>query len=179
MLPSEPKIFHGRHSEVSDILDLFKGKTPRIAILGAGGMGKSSLAKALLHHSNITTMYQQNRVFVGCSLATTKMELVALIGTHIGLELGKDPIQAVLKQFSNSPPSLLILDELETLWESTESRGDIEELLSLLTDINHLALMVSGWVCVPMIFYSYHIRSLCVGQKDQQRCNGQGHFCCP
>ncbi|KAJ7359435.1 hypothetical protein DFH08DRAFT_846089, partial [Mycena albidolilacea] len=143
MLPSEPKIFHGRNSEVSDILELFKSRTPRIAILGAGGMGKSSLAKALLHHPAITVMYQQNRFFVGCNSATTTLELVTLISTHIGLKPGKDPIQAVLKQFSNSPPSLLILDELETLWESTESRGDIEELLSLLTGINHLALMIT------------------------------------
>jgi Cdc6-like AAA superfamily ATPase len=179
MLPSEPKIFHGRESEVSDILDLLKAKTPRIAILGAGGMGKSSIARVLLHHPAITATYQQNRFFIGCGSTTTKLELVSLIGTHIGLKLGKDPIQEVLKHLSNNPPSLLILDELEMLWESAESRGDIEELLSLLTDINHLALMVSRWVCVPMIFYSYHIRSLCVGQKDQQRCNGQGHFCCP
>ncbi|KAJ7843195.1 P-loop containing nucleoside triphosphate hydrolase protein, partial [Mycena olivaceomarginata] len=143
MLPSEPKIFHGRESEVSDILDLFKAKTPRIAILGAGGMGKSSIARVLLHHPAITATYQQNRLFVGCSSATTKLELVTLIGAHIGLKPGKDPVQAVLKQFSNNPPSLLILDELETLWESTESRGDIEELLSLLTDINHLALMIT------------------------------------
>ncbi|KAJ7818679.1 hypothetical protein B0H14DRAFT_1369053, partial [Mycena olivaceomarginata] len=143
LLPSEPKIFHGRDSEISHILDLFKAKSPRIAILGAGGMGKSSLARALLHHQTITAMYQQNRFFVSCNSASTKPELVALIGTHVGLKPGKDPIQAVLKQFSNNPPSLLILDELETLWESTESRGDIEELLSLLTDINHLALMIT------------------------------------
>jgi hypothetical protein len=43
MLPSEPKIFHGRDSELSDILHLFSQGTPRIAILGAGGMGKTNL----------------------------------------------------------------------------------------------------------------------------------------
>ncbi|KAJ6472243.1 hypothetical protein DFH09DRAFT_1476013 [Mycena vulgaris] len=43
MLPSEPKIFHGRESELCEILDLFIQEPPRIAILGAGGMGKTSL----------------------------------------------------------------------------------------------------------------------------------------
>ncbi|KAF8201225.1 hypothetical protein K438DRAFT_1758513 [Mycena galopus ATCC 62051] len=36
MLPSEPKIFHGRETELLEILKLFHLGTPRIAILGAG-----------------------------------------------------------------------------------------------------------------------------------------------
>ncbi|KAJ7319425.1 P-loop containing nucleoside triphosphate hydrolase protein, partial [Mycena albidolilacea] len=134
-LPSEPKIFHGRESEISDILHLFNTGIPRIAILGAGGMGKTSLARAVLHQTEIRTRYAQNRFFVACSSAITKLELVNLIGAHLGLKPGKDLTQAVLQQFSSNAPSLLILDELETLWEPMSSRGDIEELLSLLTDI--------------------------------------------
>jgi Cdc6-like AAA superfamily ATPase len=59
MLPPEPKIFHGRESELSDILHLFKNGTPRIAILGAGDMGKTSLAQAVLHQPEITARYAQ------------------------------------------------------------------------------------------------------------------------
>jgi hypothetical protein len=44
LLPSEPKIFHGRESELADILHLFGTGIPKIAILGAGGIGKTSLA---------------------------------------------------------------------------------------------------------------------------------------
>ncbi|KAJ7620703.1 hypothetical protein DFH06DRAFT_1143810 [Mycena polygramma] len=40
MLPSEPKIFLGRNSELIEILRLFGQGDPRVAILGAGGMGK-------------------------------------------------------------------------------------------------------------------------------------------
>ncbi|KAJ7857909.1 P-loop containing nucleoside triphosphate hydrolase protein, partial [Mycena olivaceomarginata] len=144
MLPSEPKIFHGRESELSDILHLFNTGIPRIAILGAGGMGKTSLAQVLLHHPDIIARYAQNRFFVACSSAMTTLELVNLIGAHLGLKPSKDLTQAVLQHFLSNPPSLLILDELETLWEPASSRGDIEELLSLLTSVGDLALMASS-----------------------------------
>ncbi|KAJ7350877.1 hypothetical protein DFH08DRAFT_806856 [Mycena albidolilacea] len=143
MLPSEPKIFHGRESEISDILHLFDTGTPRIAILGAGGMGKTSVARALLHQPEITARYSQNRFFVACTSATTKLELVNLIGAHLGLKPSKDLTQAVLQHFSQNLPSLLILDELEMLWEPTGSRGDIEELLSLLAGVEDLALLIT------------------------------------
>ncbi|KAJ7867187.1 hypothetical protein B0H14DRAFT_3132919 [Mycena olivaceomarginata] len=128
----KPKIFHGRESELSDILHLFNTGIPRIAILGACSIGKTSLARAVLHHPDIAARYVQNRFFVACNSATTKIELANLIGSHLGLKPGKDLTQAVLQHFSNNPPSLLILDELETLWEPASSRANIEELLSLL-----------------------------------------------
>jgi AAA+ superfamily predicted ATPase len=143
MLPPEPKIFHGQESVLSDILYLFNTGIPRIAILGAGGMGKTYLARVLLHHPDITARYTQNRFFVACSSAMTTLELVNLIGAHLGLKPSKDLIQAVLQHLSSNPPSLLILDELETLWEPASCRGDIEELLSLLTEVEDLALMAS------------------------------------
>ncbi|KAJ7712645.1 P-loop containing nucleoside triphosphate hydrolase protein, partial [Mycena olivaceomarginata] len=143
MLPSEPKIFHGRDSEISDILQLFNQGTPRIAILGSGGMGKTSLARAVIHHAQIKTRYQQHCFFVACDSASSTVELAALIGANIGLKPGKDLSQAVFQYFSSSPSSLLVLDNLETLWEPMECRSDIEEFLSLLADTEHLALMIT------------------------------------
>ncbi|KAJ7809687.1 hypothetical protein B0H13DRAFT_1927792 [Mycena leptocephala] len=143
MLPSEPKIFHGRGSELEDILQHFSQGTPRVAILGAGGMGKTSLARAIIHHTEIAGRYDQHRFFVACDSAATQIELAALIGTHIGLKPGKDLTHAVIQHFTKSPHSLLILDNLETLWEPTESRANIEEFLSLLTSVEHLALVIT------------------------------------
>ncbi|KAJ7869244.1 P-loop containing nucleoside triphosphate hydrolase protein, partial [Mycena leptocephala] len=145
MLPSEPKIFHGRDSELLDIVHLFSQETPRIVILGAGGMGKTSLARAVIHHTEITERYNQHRFFVACDPAATQVGLAALIGAHVGLKPGTDLTCPVIQYFSSSSNSLLILDNLETLWEPVESRGKIEEFLSLFTGMDHLALVITMW----------------------------------
>jgi hypothetical protein len=142
MLPSEPKIFYGQDSELSDVLQLFSQGTPKIAILVAGGMGKTSLARVIIHHPEITERYNQHRFFVACDSAATQVELAALIGAHVGLKPGRDITGPVIQYFSSSSDSLLILDNLETLWEPVESRGKIEEFLSLLTGVDPLALVV-------------------------------------
>ncbi|KAJ7907653.1 P-loop containing nucleoside triphosphate hydrolase protein, partial [Mycena leptocephala] len=115
----------------------------RIAILGAGGIGKTSLARAVIHHTEITERYNQQRFFVACDSAATQIELAALIGAHVGLKPGKDLTHPVIQYFSSSSNSLLILDNLETLWEPAESRSNIEEFMSLLTGVNHLALVIT------------------------------------
>ncbi|KAJ7099046.1 P-loop containing nucleoside triphosphate hydrolase protein [Mycena crocata] len=142
MLPAEPKIFYGRESELADILNLFEGKSPRIAILGPGGMGKTSLAKAVLHHPQITKEFEQHRFFVVCDSAFSKADLVSLIGAHLGLSPGKDFIRVII-QFLSRDPCLLILDNLEGAWDQSESQRDVEEFLSLLTDVEHMTLLVS------------------------------------
>ncbi|KAJ7495353.1 P-loop containing nucleoside triphosphate hydrolase protein, partial [Mycena latifolia] len=142
-LPSEPKIFHGRDSEVSAIIHAFSRGVPRIAILGPGGMGKTSAARAILHHPEIAKRYEQHRFFVACDTASNNVQLAALIGGHVGLEPAKDLTRPVIRYFATSPPCLLILDNLETIWEPAESRGELEKFLCFLTDIEHLALIIT------------------------------------
>lgn len=115
--------------------------SPRIAILGGGGMGKTSLARAILHHPNIVAGYER-RVFVGTDSATGALELADLIGATVGLQPGKDLRRPVVQHFSKGPSCLLVLDNLETSWEPMTSRPRVEEFLSMLSDVPHLALIV-------------------------------------
>jgi DNA replication protein DnaC len=114
----------------------------RVAILGAGGMGKTSLATAALHNPQVEAKYS-HIYFVPCHSSPTCTELVAAIADHIGVEKGSNLSKKVAHYFTHAPSSLLVLDNLETPWESNSSRHEVEELMSLLTDVLQLGLMVS------------------------------------
>ncbi|KAJ7443379.1 hypothetical protein FB451DRAFT_1437614 [Mycena latifolia] len=142
-IESKPKIFHGRESELHQIVQTFNHKeAPRVAILGPGGIGKTSLAKAALHHLGISENYE-TKLFVACDSATTSIEVAALVGSNIGLKPGKDLTKSVVQHFAHGPRCFLVLDNLETSWEPIESRGGIEEFLSLLSEVSHLALIIT------------------------------------
>ncbi|KAJ7811484.1 hypothetical protein B0H14DRAFT_2859997 [Mycena olivaceomarginata] len=142
MLPARPQIFHGRDSELAEIVQMLQQEYAKIAILGAGGMGKTSLARAALHHPHMKTKYE-HCFFVSCESATSNIEIAAIIGEHLGLKPGKNLTKPVLHALAGKAACLLILDNLETTWEPLASRSGVEDLISLLTDIPHLALIVT------------------------------------
>ncbi|KAJ7902231.1 hypothetical protein B0H13DRAFT_2275044 [Mycena leptocephala] len=113
LLPSKPKIFYGRHSELQEIIDALMLGPVRVAILGAAGMGESSLSRAVLHHPKITAKYK-DCFFVTSDSATTSVGLAAIIVSYVGFKPGKDLTKAVVQNLSERPPCLLVLDNLET-----------------------------------------------------------------
>ncbi|KAJ7105873.1 hypothetical protein C8R44DRAFT_531775, partial [Mycena epipterygia] len=116
--------------------------SPRIAILGAGGIGKTSLARAALHHPDVMNKYE-SRFFIGSEAVANSIELAALIGAHLGLKPGKDLTKLVISHLSKEETCLLVLDNLEICWEPLTVRGLVEDLLALLTDIPHVALVIT------------------------------------
>ncbi|KAJ7624484.1 hypothetical protein FB45DRAFT_836537 [Roridomyces roridus] len=114
----------------------------RIAILGPGGMGKTSLAKAALHNPDILAKYQ-HRFFVSCESAIDNLGIAAAIGAHLGLKPGKNLIQPVIRDLTAKPPCLLILDNLETAWEPLLTRDNVEDLLGLIAQIEHVSLLIT------------------------------------
>ncbi|KAJ7654326.1 P-loop containing nucleoside triphosphate hydrolase protein, partial [Mycena rosella] len=140
--PPSPKIFHGRDSELNDLIGNLLKDSARVAVLGPGGMGKTTLAMAVLHHPDVIEKYNTQH-FISCESANTSVDLASILGAHLGLERSNQLKQAVVRYFEASGPSLLILDNLETPWEPVEGRGEVEELLSLLADIPTLALLIT------------------------------------
>ncbi|KAJ7738719.1 P-loop containing nucleoside triphosphate hydrolase protein [Mycena metata] len=141
MLPAEPKIFHGRAVELEAVVKLFRQGSPRIAILGGGGMGKTSLAKAVLHHPDVSARYE-HRFFVATDSAATQPELLDLVASHIGLRPTKD-LDTIVRHLLQGPPCLLVLDNLETSWEPRRSQTEVEEFISRVVEVPGLALIIT------------------------------------
>ncbi|KAJ6555053.1 P-loop containing nucleoside triphosphate hydrolase protein [Mycena vulgaris] len=167
ILPGRPKIFHGREKELDHVVHILLQDAPRISILGMGGMGKTSLATAALHHPEVSLKYS-NRYFIGCHSTPSCTELLSTIGAHIGIDKGLRLAQRIYGYFLHSPPSLLVLDNLETPWESSNSRLEVEEFLSLLADIPHLAVLVS-WFLDLYRFPIIHTLKLQITMRGSER----------
>ncbi|KAJ7869969.1 P-loop containing nucleoside triphosphate hydrolase protein, partial [Mycena leptocephala] len=142
ILPASPKIFYGRESELQEIRGILARDSARVVVLGPGGMGKTSLTLALLHDPSMVSNYV-HRYFVPCHSAATCSQLVSNTASHIGVEQGPNLARRIIHHFSRNPSSLLILDNLETPWEPLNSRPDVEEFLSLLADVSHLAILIT------------------------------------
>ncbi|KAJ7275912.1 P-loop containing nucleoside triphosphate hydrolase protein, partial [Mycena rebaudengoi] len=132
----------GREAELQDVVNILVQDSAHIAILGAGGMGKTSLATSALHNPQVESKYS-HRYFIPCHSSPTCTKLAATIAAHIGLEKGSSLTKKIAHYFGHAPPSLLVLDNLETPWESLSARSEVEEFLSLLTDVPHLGLMIT------------------------------------
>ncbi|KAJ7187476.1 hypothetical protein GGX14DRAFT_611402 [Mycena pura] len=142
ILPAYPSIFHGRQCELSELVASLKSDSARIAILGAGGMGKTKLSIAALHDPDVAKKFT-NRYFVPCQSNATRSDLVLSIASHVGVAKDPNLLRNVILHLMDGPPVLMILDNFETPWEPMSSRAAVEEVLSLLTDIPHLALVIT------------------------------------
>ncbi|KAJ7258339.1 hypothetical protein C8J57DRAFT_534742 [Mycena rebaudengoi] len=142
LLPESPNIFHGREPELKSVVNVLLQNSARVAILGTGGMGKTSLATAALHDPQVQAKYL-HKYFIPCHSSPTCTELAGIVADHVGLEKGSNMANKIAHYFAHAPPSLLVLDNLETTWENLSSRSEVEEFLSLLTDVPHLGLMIT------------------------------------
>ncbi|KAJ7796314.1 hypothetical protein B0H14DRAFT_3551206 [Mycena olivaceomarginata] len=142
LLPASPKIFHGRETELQCVVATLLAEPARVAILGPGGMGKTTLAMAALHDPKVIDKYP-TQYFIPCDSAHTSDSLVAIIVSNVGLRATHNVTSTVAHHLSIGPPCLMILDNFETPWEPVDSRAEVEEFLSLLADLPHVALLLT------------------------------------
>jgi len=134
----------GRDKEKSKVLDTLLDKTPaRIAILGAGGMGKTTLALSLIHDLAVIEHFPA-RYFVSCEAIMSASALVGEIANVLRIPpANRDEhlIDVILASFHGN--AVLCLDNFETIWDNEAARSEVEVFLSHLNHLPQLAIVVT------------------------------------
>ncbi|KAG8980233.1 hypothetical protein FRB93_009321 [Tulasnella sp. JGI-2019a] len=152
VLPSQPAVLYGRDEEVNNVATrIISTVSPRLAILGPGGIGKTTLLLAVKEHADIEQKFGESRFFVRCEQATTIALLVELIARSLHIEnSSSDRMEDVkIRLRSNNQPTLLVLDNFETPWDIPEEQTHVEDILSSLASFPHVAILITMRSNVP------------------------------
>ncbi|KAG1838151.1 hypothetical protein DFJ58DRAFT_814689 [Suillus subalutaceus] len=131
--PSRPPMFYGRGDLVAELTNLVINDE-HIALIGPGGMGKSSLAKTILHEAAIMERFANRHYFI---LRTITFEaFTTRFAQALGIELsGVNPVQQICACL-RSASALVVLDNAETFEEAGGS--------SALTEIPQAIAEIAG-----------------------------------
>ncbi|KAF9472649.1 TPR-like protein [Pholiota conissans] len=143
ILPPKPHFLVERDVQVEQVLKILLHQEPtRIAILGGGGFGKTTLARTILHDPMIDERFQ-GRYFLSCEGMSDADALLLGLGTMLGIKAVPSAMLTSIRRILQTSITLLCLDNFETPWEPFETRTKVEELMESISDIPNLSLMIT------------------------------------
>ncbi|KAJ7576883.1 hypothetical protein C8J56DRAFT_373409 [Mycena floridula] len=145
-LPLMPQVFHGRDTELTHLVNIFANheNAGHAVIGGQPGVGKSSLAHALLHQEDVVSLYGTNRFYIDCTDASALVDVTSRLKAFLGLSDNLKDHWDLFDSLSNLiGRCLIVLDNLETIWEPSSSRLVFEDFLTQLSDVTTVSLLVT------------------------------------
>ncbi|KAH7092776.1 hypothetical protein BKA62DRAFT_834644 [Auriculariales sp. MPI-PUGE-AT-0066] len=131
-LPARPTFFYGRDDSVNIIVELICTSTgARIAIMGSGGIGKTSLSLIVIYDERVVGVVGDSRP----AWSTRILRSLSAAITHL----------------ATIPRALLIVDNLETLLfsKNAAAQEETERMLQRLAGIPTLTLIITSRGAVP------------------------------
>jgi len=147
-MPLKPRIFHGRDTLVQELVGLLLDEElPRICILGPGGMGKTSLALAVVQSPSVQAKYNAHNCFwVPCIGATSTSLFLQILCTHLRVTVEtSSPLNDILAELKTTvEPRLILLDNFETPWNTLDNtQKDVNNVIQQLDRLPHVAILVT------------------------------------